>query len=313
MVFSSLSSSHIPEPYLCGPLLSSRAKLAAIEGYRNNSVPLYFWHLQKSGGSSFCHFMRNEYRKNKEFVKIESIDCNAHKFGQQLVLNFSSWNATYREQGYRFVAMEPSNSDYKTFPLRYHKDPVTQILLNRSIGQANLNVWQNLVHVLVIRQPMEMAMSAFKYKFPDFENGIHQTCLLKNVTLNECFEEMFLVKENDKIVNHPLFGPTQLNRIRQEILGNYSINNLALSGNYENARKLLHRFHLIIDMNQYYIAAFLIRSVLGWSTIKTTEVRKENVNNKYSSSSLFDALSLENHMKWSHYLRHDQSLYGGFC
>ena len=211
---------------LCSPLISTPDKIKTLNLFRNNEAPLIFWHLQKSGGSAYCYMMRKEYRVNKEAINTKSPDCNDAKFSVDIILNFTTWEKMYKPKGYLFVALETSNSDYKTFPIKYHKSPETLILLDKSVGIRHVNAWKQILHVMVIRHPVDMAISAFNYKFQGTEIAISGACLKNNFSDDECMQELFRIKDDPTIITHSFFNPQQLNRIRNEILGDYVIDTL---------------------------------------------------------------------------------------
>lgn len=303
------SKSHISSENLCSPLKPNTDKIGTLEKFRkSNTAPLYFWHLQKSAGSAFCYMMRQEYKMNKENITTESIDCNAHAFGIDIVKNFSTWMADYQPRGYLYVAMEPSNSDYITYPKKYHQDKVTQILLNESYGEYRELVWSSMVHVLVIRHPVDMALSAFNFKFPGTDESIVSRCKSFNISTNNCMKELFRIKDDTTIKTHKFFNAQQLNRIRNEILGDYVINTFSLGGSFKEAKDLLVRFSLIIDLSLKSITTTLMDCVLGWNSIKHPVLN--NVNRKTPTTTLFDGLTTETIKTITKYLHKEIMLYG---
>ena len=91
--------------------------------------------------------------------------CSRANFIRDIILNFTTWEAVYRPFNYVFVEIEPSNANYMTFPIRYHQQRITNAFLNNS-NPLHSQAWDNLVHVLVIRQPIEMSLSALTFAFP---------------------------------------------------------------------------------------------------------------------------------------------------
>lgn len=301
--------SMIPESELCSPMLPNEDKIAAVQAYRQDLAPIYFWHLQKSGGTTFCAIMRYEYKNNNEFMKMDSPDCNYAPLSKDLVLNWASW-PQYRDKGYRFVALEPSNMDYNTFPVKYYNEPFVNALLNQGGGELHDNAWKNLVHVLVIRPPLETAMSAFNYKFPGTDQGIHETCQKFRFNTEKCVQEMFKVKDDPTITTHKFFNKQQLNRIRTEILDNYMCNTFSLHGDFHEAKHLLTKFSLIIDLSLSSQAAMLMSCTLGWNSTHLVGGFRENVNVKHPTNKILTGLSINTMLKWVEYMKYDMILYG---
>lgn len=307
LVFANLqqfyAKPHIPPEKLCDPLLPTKRKIAALQNFYNKSAPLFFWHIQKSGGSSFCSMMRNEY--TEEHIRFQSPDCNYRTFERDIVTNFSTWGK-YRAEGYLFVGDEPSNSDYG-FPKKYHRDLETQILLNPALGERHSAAWDNMVHVVVIREPIEMAISAFNYNFPGMDQSIRETCNANDLSPDACMHEMFRIKDDASIQKHEFFNTMGLNRIRNEILGNYTINTFSLNNDIEEAKRLLRKFHLIIDLSLSSLSASLLQCVLGWGVTHTV---RRNTNEAHPSSDIFDELERETIEILANYLFHERLLYG---
>ena len=143
----------------CSPFAPSSAKAQTLKKYYNNfSAPIYFWHIQKAGGTSFCQMMRNTYHKVYGYTDaMRASNCNNEKFNTKLVTDFSSWPAA-RQQGYYYVATEPSLDEWimedegiwnpASFPFGYHDSPPAQVFLNSSYGAKRDNAWDNMVHVM---------------------------------------------------------------------------------------------------------------------------------------------------------------------
>lgn len=303
-----VSKVHVPDNYLCGPLHPNLEKRSTLDRFRNNTAPLYFWHLQKSAGSAFCYMMRQEYRIYEKYIINEGPDCNCHRFGKDIVLDFRTWMETYHPKGYLYVAMEPSNSDFNTYPLKYHRDPVTQILLNESYGAQRDKAWTDMLHVLVIRHPLDMAISAFNYKFPGTNQSIKGTCTTNKLSADDCLRECFRIYENPNITSHRFFNGQQLNRIRTEILGNYTINTFTLTNSLADAKTLLRKFHLIVDLSLSSITVSLLTCVLGWDSVKHTVL--DNVNIEHPTSGLFDGFRSDTLKQMKTYLQYEIKLYG---
>lgn len=224
-------------PYkFCHALLHSNHpyKTENLKQYRDESnSPLLFWHVQKAGGSSFCRMARTFYTTTKRRIKMDNMNCNSDKY-KEIVKNIDTWNQTYRPQGYRMFSVEPSDAEMHTFPMKYHLSPATLTLLNSSYdSKANYDAWHKIVHVIALRNPVELSLSAFNYQFPGEEISITSTCRDRHLSMDSCMQECFKIAENLTITGiapnkHPFFNAAQIKRIRSEVLGNYTINHLSL-------------------------------------------------------------------------------------
>ncbi len=256
--------------------------------------------------------MKREYDGRKEIAKTDVFDCSTKYFSTEVLTNFSSWKRRFQPDGYRFTSIEPSHA-FAKFPYEYHQSTIAQVLLNESLGELHTSAWRNMAHVLVIRAPLEMAVSAFNYRFPSFPKTIHEQCLDVGMTTDECVHEMFRVAENSSYYQassplpHPLFNAAQLWRIKHEILGNYSINHFSLNNDLESAKATFRKFHVILDLTMSSVATQLLVCALGWSAASAV---KKNVNSKHPASQVLEALGPGTVQRWRHFLRHDSLLYG---
>lgn len=169
-----ITALHVDSKYLCPPLFSQEEKVATLRNFHNNIAPLFFWHICGSSGVSFCELMKHEYESAKEAFFVKSPDCSDDDFRKAIVTNFSAWES-YRREKYLLVSSDFSN--IQDFPVAYHKDETTQILLNETYGQQHRDAWSNMVHVLVIRHPLERAISAFNHQ--PSESGLFLSHLLR--------------------------------------------------------------------------------------------------------------------------------------
>jgi hypothetical protein len=287
----------------CDPLLPTKIKQSTLEKFRHEKCPMIFWHVQKSGGTYFTGLFDHEYekrghtRQNTRFY--QRFDADA--------LEITKWEQTFRSQGYYALFMEPGNIFRTTFPNDFRSSQQAQILLNKTIGTRYEGVWNDYIHVITIRKPLDLAMSALRFQFHLMGGSIYSVCSDHNVTTNDCMKELFRIKDKKLNWLENYFNKEQLNRIREEILGNFTINHLSLMGDLEEAKERLSRFHLIIDLSYQNKAYYLISCVLGW---KNKFWANSNTNNAVKSHDIFENLSNETIARWSEYLRYDQELYG---
>ena len=146
-------------PHICSPLNPNPLKISSLQGlHRDQSAPIYFWHIQKAGGTSFCELMRNTYHKVRGIEDaLRSPNCNNLRISDDIVINPNAWRLRYFPQRYIYVAIEPSlelwamagnKTHLEEFPLHYHNRLSTQILLNSSFGARREEAWNSMVHVI---------------------------------------------------------------------------------------------------------------------------------------------------------------------
>ncbi len=92
--------------------------------------------------------------------------------------------------------MEPSHAarkvktdpviDPNIFPFKYHDQPHIRRLLGEGEEGNASSVWDEAVHVIGLRHPLDMAMSAFHYVFQPDRFSMLDRCHAWNLTVNEC-------------------------------------------------------------------------------------------------------------------------------
>jgi hypothetical protein len=288
----------------CYPLLPTPNKVFTLSEFRHENTPLVFWHVQKSGGTYFSELYDDEYERRG--YKRHRNGYYQH-FGPD-ALDIDIWRKSYRPKEYFALFVEPGNRDGDSFPLQYRTYPATQILLNKEkSGKKYKHAWNNYIHVMTIRKPLDLAMSAFRYRFWELDESIIDVCEQHKLRANDCLEELFRIKEHEKHTIAKYFNQQQKNRIREELFGNFSINHLSLTGDLEEARKRLSRFHLIVDLSYEKESDYLISCVLGW---KINHDVRANKNKAVKAKDVWSELKNETITRWSEYLRYEQELYG---
>ncbi len=185
----------------------------------NYSVPVIFWHLQKAGGSTICSLLLNSFARTLKRPELRKIyewhtNCNNPEMIADIVESPTVFSAKYRPKGKFFAAMEPSHVarksdndpviDPNTFPFKYHDQPHIRRLLATSVddtrtsgaspptastgpsADASAPAWDRAVHVIGLRHPLDMAMSAFQYNFQPNRFSMLDRCHAWNLTVNEC-------------------------------------------------------------------------------------------------------------------------------
>jgi len=132
-----------------------------VNAYQRGLEPLFFWHLQKMGGSSFCGMNRLELKfrgqpliqmfDNCNFVSKKG---NAFKFaveGRRMVPPLPPWSV---------LGMEPAYVYEDEFPEAYHRE-MRNILDTNTVDPF----WITVPQAIAVRSPEQSAMSAFDYVF----------------------------------------------------------------------------------------------------------------------------------------------------
>ena len=152
----------------CRPVSPSISKEHALAKFRDNySVPLMFWHLQKAGGTTLCLTFLQSYEQILDRSDLSGLypgwdNCNEPIMSAEIMLHpDNTYMDKYRPKGKYFMAIEPSHSyrrkktdppiDPNDFPFKYRE-----------------KAWNAAVHVIAVRHPFELAVSALHYVFqPD--------------------------------------------------------------------------------------------------------------------------------------------------
>ena len=202
------TQNHYYDPHLwCSSIQPTSNKENILDQLRKNyTVPLMFWHVQKTGGSSLCGtFVRAYTRTTKHMIRDNypwSANCNDQEMSTDIIMNPSSYMTKYRPYGKYFVAIEPLYSvnntwvwvDPNDFPFKYHDQPSTQLLLDTHHASTDA-AWNAAVHFIAIRHPLQLAISAFNYKFQPDRDSIFDRCDAFKLTLNECLLAMIQIAE----------------------------------------------------------------------------------------------------------------------
>jgi hypothetical protein len=287
----------------CEPLLPTREKLAALADYRQENAPLIFWHIQKAGGTYFSELYDKEFKRRGH-------DRHSNKHYQRFdetALNIKTWQTSYRNKDFYALFLEPGYRFEGKFPRDYRSSRIGQVLLNWQWREKYNEVWSKYVHVILLREPLDLAMSALRYQFVHMRQSIFDTCLQNGWNANDCMEVLFHIKEDKDYSKASYFTDEQINRIRQQILGNFTINHLSLTGDLEEAKRRLSRFHLIIDLSKQDQADYLISCVLGW---RIDHDVKRNKNAEIKAKDVFADLKPKTIERWSQYLTYERQLYG---
>ena len=192
----------------CLPVQPTLNKETTLNNLRRNNytAPLLFWHVQKTGGSSLCGtFIRSYGRTTTHNIRPMypwAANCNDQQMSTDIILNPPSYVSKYRPFGKYFVAIEPSHAvnntwtwvDPNDFPFKYHDQPTSKVLLDPSHPSTDTG-WNAAVHLIAIRHPLQLAISAFHYAFQPDRDTIFDRCDAFNMTIKACLLAMIEVVE----------------------------------------------------------------------------------------------------------------------
>jgi hypothetical protein len=343
--FSYGSSSGSSSSYLCGPLLADPVKVRTLRRYHDGRVPLLFWHIQKAGGTSFCQMMINEMNARNQSAS-DGDNCNGP--WQELVNTSTVRRPATAGLGF---SMEPAYTLGESFPEEYYsimEDVLAnryQLAVNKPSFQYMYNIfgttksksetknkiknknnslkqnqyitghpfWTKLPHVLAVREPFSMALSAFTYHFANTRQSVLGSCLKRKLTVDECMQNAFEVV--DGIDDHKeIWGNYQRTKIKTHTHGNFLLLHLSANGDIEEAKANLRRFTVIFDLSHEELSTHLLLCTLGWTHV--TEIPKVNTHRQNVKNTrrrppppVLRRITNETLWRWRTYLMKDQELY----
>lgn len=298
----------------CSPL-NENAK-ASVDTYRSNSgkVPLVFWHVQKSGGTTFCRLMREDAMQHRQWTprKRDTLTNNCK----------GNWRTVFRNggdpgklshfvrEGHPFVAFEPADEYKAQWPQAYQTEMKTL-----GIFMDDSPLWTAVPHILLLRHPLQRAMSAFTYKFWGWSTTAHQACLSHGLTTDACLQAAFTLKHTGKY-DERMWTQHQANVVLHQVVGSFLTDHLSQSGTVDDSISTLQRFALILDLSYPSSAAFMSSCVLGWSNISPASFsEKHNAQStndtKHNpvSDGLLREISRETRRELSTFLTNDERVY----
>jgi hypothetical protein len=306
---------------LCSPLHNTPEKIAMTHALIKGVAmsPVVFWHLQKSGGTSFCELAKQEWvSKGKKLRKIHSTNtCKAPigaVFGQSN--GPGQWKRAI-ETGWHFIFLEPADHYKTNWPSDFHASPVFNRMLTKGL-QDKAPEWQGLLHVLILRNPLERALSAFNYRYFGWSNSIREACSKKGLDTDECMTMAFKLKnETTASYNKDNGEPTwalgiwtkhQIVKILTQVLGNFLLNHLAVGEDMGVAKANMRSFAVILDLSMPAQNGLLLNCVLGWKHINHTSSTNANAQSQ-PSIQLLDLLSHNTRSRILGYIDKDMTLY----
>ncbi len=189
------------------------------------------------------------------------------------------------------------------------------------------HVWQNFVHLLVVRHPFERAISAFNFGIPRIyraSNSVRpsfgvpplaaaqfshiQVCRKRNVTrLLKCFEHCLQLcmggRSSRRYDWFAKLAPATANMVGSQICGNFLTQHLSHNSTLRVASTNLRRFTLIVDLTSHpTLSSELLSCVLGWDHPNVPRTNR----NAASHSGLLQLSDLSTkHLQIMHRLMHD--------
>lgn len=223
-----------------------------------------------------------------------------------------------------FLAHMPMRKSFEWLSV-YHKK-ANKFLLQSPYYKR---IWEEIVHVIVIRNPIQRALSAFSYKkiYPPTtqKESFVTSCEKYNITLNNCLIHAIEINLNidkyDKLTSNRwlsnekppnlitdnVFTLSQITVLNRYILNDFLLDHLSVNKNMTQAKINLKKFFLIIDFSDNEASLFFLQCVLGWKSATKTlhsNSNKVNTNKLLSSEITNDTLTL-----LKQYLARDIELY----
>lgn len=252
---------------LCDPLLPDDIKRMALAGYRkNDSIPLVMWRIMKSGTSTACQLMIDEYRKVRGYQKVLYHGMCGGPIHLLASEPPTTWEVEH-DKGVRFIGMEAAVLP-PFFPKEYHEFAHGFLDPTSSDAATRRRVWEHMVHMLIFRHPLERAISAFNFKH-HAQHNVTGLCNRKGVhSLLDCLRKCIEACEGDPAANAFLRDAAQpyvLTMVKTQVCGNFVVSHLSHNDSLDVARQNLRRFSLIVDLISLPTeSATLIKCVLGW-------------------------------------------------
>ena len=267
----------------CDPMLPTEAKLRTLrKHFDSDSAALVMWRLMKSGTSSACGMLNHEYRTVRHLEANQTGTCGGP--WMEVFAGTLSWDELHRTRGFSFLGSEPAIRP-GWFPVQYHSFAEPYLNPSSSSPTARSRVWNEFVHILTVRHPLERALSAFNFRHAS-QFDVLGVCSQGNVTtpqacLNLCLE----LCEGDPVAR-AFFEerkPRTANMIASQVCGNFLVAHLSHNGSIAVARQNMQRFSIIIDITSLpTISSTLLQCVLGW----TMATGVPHVNQNHASGQL---------------------------
>jgi hypothetical protein len=165
---------------------------------------------------------------------------------------------------------------------------------NKFLSQSphNKRIWEEIVHVIAIRDPIQRALSAFSYKkiYPPTKqkDSFVTSCEKYNITLNNCIlraiEINLFIDKYDKLTSNrwlfnqkppnlitdTVFTLSQITVLNRYILNDFLLDHLSINKNLTEAKNNLRKFFIIIDFSHSESSLLFMQCVLGWKSVKKT-------------------------------------------
>ena len=277
LVASSTAQSH-----QCSPMAPTPEKIRTLTKHlSNDTAALVMWRVMKSATTTACRMVTHEYREVRHQPAKQMGTCGGPWrkvfLGQALASspaaagfdygNIANWDDAHAE-GYSFIGMEPATTAPMWFPAEYHRFAEPYLNPSSKHPAARARVWGSFVHLLIIRHPLERAMSAFNFKHK-VQHNVVEKCKARGVTEQvACLNKCLALCEGDRSA-WAFFANQNIqtaNMIRSQICGNFLVEHLSHNASLQVASANLRRFSLIIDLTAHMaISTTLLQCLLGWS------------------------------------------------
>ena len=285
----------------CIPFQPSFRRRRGLKYFRegNSKYPLLFWHVQKSGGTTFCNLLKQVYpqqlkhqstwlsnqnckgkwrsvihgdtyntiynnndnnngsNNNTSIERLPDIQLHIPNKVKNKYHQFNNNNNNYNNNNnvsdpyshlrWQYMAIEPADEFKKSWPESFHNVKRIQNLLNSS-NRSLSTEWNELVQILLIRNPIERAMSSFNYKYFGWKSSILQSCTNRNVSVENCLQKAIHFMKTGR-VERELWTTAQVYMIQNQVLDNFLMNHLTIDGNVNTAIENLKMFSAILDLS----------------------------------------------------------------
>ena len=322
----------------CVPFNPSLRRIRGLKYFKegNSKYPLLFWHVQKSGGTTFCNLLKKIYPTQGKYQSpwLYRQNCKGqwrniiHGYQFDKVYNYhnistdqlpdiqlykhrhnSNINSThsYSRVRWKYMSIEPADEFKKSWPGSYHKIPRIQNILNAT-NRESLIEWNEIVQVLLIRNPIERAISSFNYQYFGWKSSTLQSCNNKNITIDDCFHKAFHFMKTGH-VEQELWSAAQVYNIQNQVLDNFLMHHLTIDGNTKTAIENLNMFSVIIDLSYTQHCVDILNCMFDLNLRKTDLEIKDNAARTTSTATLLSLISNKTKDTIESYLSEDIQIY----
>ena len=205
------------------------------------------------------------------------------------------------------MAIEPGDEFKKSWPDYYHKTKRIQNLLNATNRAFSIE-WNEIVQVLLLRNPIERAISSFNYKYFGWKTSILQSCINNNITIDNCFQKAFHFMKTGH-VEQGLWSAAQVYKIQNQVLDNFLMHHLTIDSNTNTAIENLNMFSVMIDLSYTQHSVDILNCMFHLNIQNNDLEKKDNAAQTTSTVSLLSLISSKTKDTIESYLSQDIQIY----